>query len=93
MESLKNFIENPTVNIVTAMILVITSLAEGWEYFSTDLSEFDLGVHHGVLIFGIVMLLRGILDALESVVQAHEKRQRMKQATANGDNNNMTDQK
>ena len=75
METLKKFIEHPITNISIALVLIVTSLLEGWESFSEDLSEFDMGVHHGVLLFGIVMLLRGIIEALEAVVRAHEKNQ------------------
>ena len=47
---------------------------EGWEEFSEDLSEFDMGVHHGVMLFGIAMLLRGVIEAMESMVRAEERR-------------------
>ena len=75
MEKLKTFIEHPATNIIIALILVGTSLAEGWESFSEDLSEFDVGVHHGVLLFGLAMLLRGIIESLESLIKAYERRQ------------------
>ena len=73
MEALKRFIEHPITNLVIASVLVITSLAEGWESFSTDLSEFDMGVHHGVLLFGIAMLLRGVVETMEAIVRSHER--------------------
>jgi uncharacterized membrane protein HdeD (DUF308 family) len=73
MELLKLFIDHPITNIVIAIVLIVSSLLEGWESFSEDISEFDLGVHHGVLLFGVVMLLRGVVEALEAIVRAHEK--------------------
>jgi len=66
LNKLHNFLEHPMVEIAIAVILIASSLAEGWETFSKDLSEFDVGAHHGVLIFGFAMLLRAIVDALDA---------------------------
>ncbi|MBT5723456.1 MAG: hypothetical protein HON77_17550 [Gammaproteobacteria bacterium] len=74
MDRLKAFIEHPVINLTIAIVLISTSLAEGWESFSSDLSDIHVGAHHGVLLFGIAMLVRGIVEALESFVRANEKR-------------------
>ena len=74
MDRLKAFIEHPVINLTIAIVLISTSLAEGWESFSSDLSDIHVGAHHGVLLFGIAMLVRGIVEALESFVGANEKR-------------------
>ena len=73
MEKLHNFLEHPITNIVTAFILITASLAEGWGSFINDLTECNIGVHHGVLIFGVLMLLRGVVEALETISRAHKK--------------------
>lgn len=73
METLLRVVKHPIINIVMAIILVATSLAEGWETFLDDLVKFDAGVHHGVLLFGFVMLLRSIIEALEAVKRAHDE--------------------
>ena len=65
MDRLKAFIEHPVINLAIAIVLISTSLAEGWESFSSDLSDIHVGAHHGVLLFGIAMLVRGIVEALE----------------------------
>lgn len=75
MEALKRFLENPVINIVIAIILIISSFAEGWDDLSEGLTEFSLGVHHGVLLFGVAMLMRGIIEFLEALIKAHEKKQ------------------
>lgn len=67
MEKLHRILENPVTDIVTALILIITSLSEGWETFIMDITEFKTGVHHGVLLFGILMLVRGVVEALETL--------------------------
>jgi hypothetical protein len=74
MEHLKRIIEHPIVNIFISVVLIVSSLAEGWEGFSYDLGEFDMGVHHGVLLLGLTMLVRGIVEALESLIRVHERR-------------------
>jgi hypothetical protein len=74
MEKIKTFIEHPITNLIIAVILVGTSLAEGWESFSGDLSEFHIGAHHGVLLLGVAMLIRSVIEALESIIRAHERR-------------------
>jgi hypothetical protein len=74
MEKIKQFIEHPATNLIIAIVLVGTSLAEGWESFSGDLSEFRVGAHHGVLLLGVAMLIKSIIEALESIIRAHERR-------------------
>ena len=74
MEKTKQFIEHPATNLIIAIVLVGTSLAEGWESFSGDLSEFHVGAHHGVLLLGVAMLIKIIIETLESIIRAHERR-------------------
>ena len=73
MERLHTFLEHPTTNMATALILITASLAEGWGSFIDDLTEFNIGVHHGVLVFGVIMLLRGIVEALETLGRTRRK--------------------
>jgi hypothetical protein len=50
-------------------------MARCYQYNATadDLVKFDAGVHHGVLLFGFVMLLRGVAEALEAFSRAHKE--------------------
>jgi len=73
VEKLHNFLEHPITNVVTALILIIASLAEGWGSFVDDLTECNFGVHHGVLVFGVIMLLKGVVEALETISRARRK--------------------
>ena len=66
MRVLRRLVEHPLLNAVVALVLVGTSLAEGWETLSDDLVTFDLHVHHGVLLFGFVNLLRAIPELFEA---------------------------
>lgn len=60
MDWLRRTLEHPLVNLLVALVLIATSLAEGWETLHRDLVALDAGVHHGVLVFGFVNLLRTI---------------------------------
>ncbi len=73
MEKLHNFLEHPITNVVTALILIAASLAEGWGSLIDDLTACNFGVHHGVLVFGVIMLLKGVVEALETISRAHRK--------------------
>ena len=70
MNRLARLIKHPTTQIVISLVLIVTSLAEGGKTFIEDLTKFDMGVHHGVLVFGIASLLKGLSDA-------HEARKRL----------------
>ena len=73
MGALKRWLENPSTNIAIALVLVVSSVAEGWGEFVGGISKFEIGVHHGVLLFGLAMLLRGIIEAMEAVERAHKR--------------------
>ena len=74
MERIRRFLDSPYTNIAIALVLVISSLGEGVETFVGELSEFDLGVHHGVLLFGLAMLLRGLVETREALDKARKSR-------------------
>ena len=60
--------------MVIAVILISTSLAEGWDTFYQDVVAAQAGAHHGGVILGIVMLMRGLVEAVESFKRAREAR-------------------
>lgn len=64
---LRSITEHPYTNIAIALILMTTSLIEGGETLYEDITELNLGAHHGVLLFGIVSFLGSIPDLLEAV--------------------------
>jgi hypothetical protein len=66
MRALSRFLENPWTNIVVALILIGTSGIEVWEDFAHD-TDAGLGAHHGILVFGVVSLLKAVPDAVEGV--------------------------
>jgi hypothetical protein len=72
MHALRRALDHPLVDIVVSLILIATSLAEGWGTFRNDLMTFDAGVHHGVLIFGFVNMLRPLPKLLEAAERTIE---------------------
>ncbi len=66
MRTLARFLENPWTNIGVALILIATSSVEVWEDFAHEDGS-GLGAHHGILVFGVVSLLKALPDALGGV--------------------------
>jgi hypothetical protein len=66
MKRLERLLESTWTDVAVALLLIVSSLSEGWETFIQDLEKFDLGVHHGVLLLGVVSLLRSLGEVRES---------------------------
>ena len=64
-EHIKAFVSHPVTTLTTALTLIGTSASEAWETIDADLVEFDLGAHHGLMIFGFVNLIRVLPDLVE----------------------------
>ena len=73
MHALRRALQHPLMDLAMALLLIVTSLSGGWGAFRQDLVALDVGVHHGVLVFGFVNLLRilpNLLEAAERTVEA-----------------------
>ena len=71
---LRAVLHHPTTNLVVALILVATSLAEVWESASghaftmtMGAMEMKVGAYDGVLFYGLVHLFRAIAELVEGV--------------------------
>jgi len=73
MKFLKNFSENPWVNLISGLVLVYTS---GIEVFDSLDEEFKAGVHHGVFLFGIIQLLRSLPEFVEGATRIREGKEK-----------------
>jgi len=65
MSKLKEFVENPWINLISGLILLITS---GNEILKT-LGESDIGAHHGVAFFGLVQIIQSLPHILHGTEQ------------------------
>ena len=74
MSKLRTVLYHPTTNLVVALILVGTSLAEIWESATGDAlrmavggMEMTVAAYDGVLVYGLVHLMRAIAELVEDV--------------------------
>jgi hypothetical protein len=65
MSKLKGFVENPWINLISGLILLITS---GNEILKT-LGDGDIGAHHGVAFFGLVQIIQCLPHILHGTEQ------------------------
>lgn len=65
MSKLAEIVENPWVNLVSGLILIITA---GSEIVKT-LDEGGLGAHHGVAVFGLVQVIQCLPHILHGTEQ------------------------
>ena len=63
-ELIRLITSHPCTTLVTALIPVAIGIAEAWETIECDIAEANVGVHHGVLIFGLVSLIGVVPDVL-----------------------------
>jgi hypothetical protein len=72
MRHLKRLIKNPVTDVFVALVLIATSLTQGWGTIISDLVNFHPGVHHGVLFFGLVTLVGTIPDLIDGLDRMSE---------------------
>ena len=70
LKRLRTTLDHPYANLLVAVILIVTSLAEGWETLQDDLIHLDIAAHHGVLLFGVFSLLKVIPELVEALERA-----------------------
>jgi len=49
MKYFKKMVNNPYVNIIIGLILLLSGLNEAWETLYEDIMNGHFGVHHGVI--------------------------------------------
>lgn len=65
-DTLKRIAENPYLNGVAALVLLYSGFAETLEELK-GLEGFKFGVHHGVIVFALLHLLKTLPDLLEAI--------------------------
>lgn len=65
---LKKITESPYLNLLSGLILLMTS---GYETFET-LDEFHLGVHHGILVFSVIQIIKTIPEFMHGLKEVEE---------------------
>lgn len=66
------FVRRPGVQFSVACILIIASVFEIIESFDDDLARMRLGMHHGLLLLGIMNALAAVPDMVEGLERLEE---------------------
>ncbi|OQY00365.1 MAG: hypothetical protein B6I26_08350 [Desulfobacteraceae bacterium 4572_130] len=68
---LKKITQSEYLNLISGIILLITS---GYESFA----EPSIGAHHGILIFGIIQILRAIPEIVHGLKELEDAKEAKK---------------
>ncbi len=67
--------DNPWLRVLVALILVATGVSETLTELEADVADMALRAHHGVLLYGVVDLLRTLPDLFEGIAGIAEVRE------------------
>ena len=56
-----SFTQSPFINLLSGLILMLTSGYETW----ISIEEFSVGAHHGVLVFSLIQILKSLPEILQ----------------------------
>lgn len=71
MDRLQNILNSSITSIIVSIVLVVASAQEVWTAVETEVSS--LQSHHGILVFGIITLLKSVIQLIESFTKTHER--------------------
>ena len=66
LRRLKAVVEHPVTQLATGFILLVSGLASAYYDFAGTERSLRLGVHHGVILWGLVQVLGSIPDLVEA---------------------------
>ena len=66
-KKIRRIVENPFLNLVVGIILLISGLSEAWGTMWDDIVNLNLKSHHGIIIFAILNIIRTIPDFFKSL--------------------------
>ena len=66
MMKLKRIVENPYLNIIVGLLFLYSGLSETVHEFE-GFANFEIGAHHGVIIFAILNILKTLPDLFEGL--------------------------
>ena len=72
-EHLKRFVVNPYVNLIVALVLFGTGVAESWDSFKEDMAGFHVRTHHGVMLYGFFNMLKPLPDIFEGLEKMNQR--------------------
>ncbi len=66
IRTLRRIVKNPYVNIVVGLLLLYSGINETVRELK-ELDGFRIGVHHGIILFSILQILRTVPDFFEGL--------------------------
>jgi hypothetical protein len=72
LRKLARFVGSPYLQTVVALVLIVSSLQEGWDTLA-EVRHGRISVSHGTLLLGISHLLRTLPDLVEGIERASER--------------------
>ncbi len=71
ISTLKRFVKNPYVNIVVGILFLFSGVYETVRELK-ELEGFRIGVHHGVILFSLLQILKTVPDFFEGMEYIEE---------------------
>jgi len=62
---LRGILKHPATSIVVGIALVVVGICDAYETVFEDFIGVDVGVHHGLIMFGSIKVLEALLLVLE----------------------------
>ena len=67
MQKLNSFAEHPGINLLVGLILLGTGSYESWSALSAEIQQFNLGAYYGMMVLGLVQVLKAIPELVEGI--------------------------
>ncbi len=78
LKRLEAIAKSPYVELVVGLILVTTGLFEAGETLFSDIAEGDVGLHHGIIVLGVVHAIKALPGAIAGMALLMDAEKRHK---------------
>lgn len=66
-KKLAAFVHNPWIDFTLGSMLVVAGFAEVGYSLEYDITHFNLRLHHGVILYGIVSMVKALVDLFAGI--------------------------
>ena len=64
---MRSFLKNPRTSLIIGTILLFCGIIEAFEAIAIEFVGFNIGLHHGVLLFALSQVFVAIIDIFEGL--------------------------
>ena len=64
---IRRWADHPITKLSVGCVLFVTGFIEAYQDFYQEFSEFKVGAHHGIMVFGFVNMMSSIPDIIEGI--------------------------